>query len=197
MHFAPGLSDNAAFNLPAMPANAYLGLYIDGEGPSGIIRDLPANETAYFRFLPMIYPYLIKEAPDTFVVQFGGGISTAVALKSDSKSVTVAEGNPAVLGAFRNDKVLRDFTGDILDNPKLKVIDYEGRLYPRQHHGPLRHRRPEPRQLCRPVEPRRLRHRREVRLLARGHDELHARAETRAASCRSRCGTRRSRPSRC
>jgi|SoiMethySBSTD1v2_1073268.scaffolds.fasta_scaffold13451_2 hypothetical protein len=129
LHFAPGLSDNAAFNLPTMPANAYLGLYIDGEGPSGIIRDLPPNETAYFRYLPMIYPYLIKQAPDTFVVQFGGGISTAVALKSNSKSVTVAEGNPAVLSAFRNDKGLRDFTADVLRNPKVKVIDYEGRLY--------------------------------------------------------------------
>ena len=129
LHFAPGLSDNAAFNLPTMPANAYLGLYIDGEGPSGIIRDLPANETAYFRYLPMIYPYLIKQAPDTFVVQFGGGISTAVALKSNSKSVTVAEGNPAVLDAFRNDQGLRDFTGDVLNNPKVQVIDYEGRLY--------------------------------------------------------------------
>ena len=129
LHFAPGLSDNAAFNLPAMPANAYLGLYIDGEGPSGIIRDLPATETGYFRYLPMIYPYLIKRAPDTFVVQFGGGISTAVALKSGSKSVTVAEGNPAVLSAFRNDKGLREFTGDVLNNPNLKVIDYEGRLY--------------------------------------------------------------------
>src|SRR6195256_3755666 len=129
LHFAPGLSDNAAFSMPTMPANAYLGLYIDGEGPSGIIRDLPANETAYFRYLPMIYPYLIKEAPDTFVVQFGGGISTAVALKSNSKSVTVAEGNPAVLGAFSYDKGLRDFTGDVLNNKKIKVIDYEGRLY--------------------------------------------------------------------
>ena len=39
LHFAPGLSDNAAFNLPSMPANAYLGLYIDGEGPSGICPD--------------------------------------------------------------------------------------------------------------------------------------------------------------
>src|SRR5215813_14593071 len=129
LHFAPGLSDNAAFNLPSMPENAYLGLYIDGEGPSGIIRDLPASETAYFRYLPMIYPYLIKQAPETFVVQFGGGISTAVALKSGSKSVTVAEGNPAVLAAFRNDKGLREFTGDVLNNPNVKVIDYEGRLY--------------------------------------------------------------------
>src|ERR1700730_13361352 len=129
LHFAPGLSDNAAFTLPKMPDNAYLGMYIDGEGPSGIIRDLSPADTAYFLFLPMVYPYLIKSAPDTFVVQFGGGISTSVALKMNSKSVTVAEGNPAVLDAFRIDKGLRDFTGDVLNNPKLKVIDYDGRLY--------------------------------------------------------------------
>jgi len=129
LHFAPGLSDNAAFNLPKMPANAYLGMYIDGDGPIGIIRDLPPEETVYFRFLPMVYPYLVKERPDTFVVQFGGGISTSVALRSGSNSVTVAEGNPAVLNAFRTDKGLRDFTGDILNNPKVRVIDYDGRLY--------------------------------------------------------------------
>jgi len=129
LHFAPGQSDNAAFNLPNMPANAYLGLYIDSEGPSGIIKDLPASETAYFKYLSMYYPYLLKEKPDTFVVQFGGGLSTAVALKSGSEHVTVAEGNPAILTAFREDKGLRDFTGDILNNPKVTVIDYDGRLY--------------------------------------------------------------------
>jgi spermidine synthase len=129
LHFAPGLSDNAAFNLKEMPKNAYLGLYIDGEGPSGIIRDLPPGQTAYFRFLAMNYPYVIKHAPDTFVVQFGGGISTVVALHSNSRSVTVAEGNPAVLKAFTHDRGLREFTGDILRNPRLTVIDYDGRLY--------------------------------------------------------------------
>src|SRR5262245_15534838 len=129
LHFAPGLSDNAAFSLPKMPENAYLGMYIDGEGPSGIIRDLPPNETVYFRFLPMVYPYLIKPSPDTFVVQFGGGISTSVALRMNSATVTVAEGNPAVLAAFRTDKGLRDFTGDVLKNPKVKVVDYDGRLF--------------------------------------------------------------------
>ncbi len=129
LHFAPGQSDNAAFNLPNMPANAYLGLYIDSEGPSGIIKDLPANETAYFKYLSMYYPYILKQKPDTFVVQFGGGLSTAVALKAGSEHVTVAEGNPAVLTAFREDKGLRDFTGDVLNNPKVTVIDYDGRLY--------------------------------------------------------------------
>ena len=129
LHFAPGLSDNAAFNLPEVPENAYLGLYIDGEGPSGVMRALPADETAYFRFLPMYYPYLLKASPSTFVVQFGGGISTAVALRSGSRTVTVAEANPAVLDAFLNDPGLRDFTGDILHDPKVSVIPYEGRLF--------------------------------------------------------------------
>jgi SAM-dependent methyltransferase len=129
LHFAPGQSDNAAFNLKTMPANAYLGLYIDSEGPSGVIKDLPAEETPYFRFLPMFYPYVLKQAPETFVVQFGGGISTAVALKSGSSHVTVAEGNPAILTAFREDAGLRAFTGDVLHNPKVSVVDYDGRLY--------------------------------------------------------------------
>ena len=137
LHFAPGLSDNAAFNLKKMPSNAYLGLYLDSEGPSGIIKDLPDDETAYFQYLPMYYPYVIKKDPDTFVVQFGGGISTAVALKEGSKRITVAEGNPAILTAFRLDKGLREFTGDILHNPKVTVIDYEGRLYVR--HTPHRY----------------------------------------------------------
>jgi len=129
LHFAPGLSDNAALNLASMPTNAYLGLYVDSDGPSGIMRALPPAETAYFRYLPMIYPYLVKEAPDTFVVQFGGGISTAVALASGAKRVTVAESNPAVLAAFRSDPVLRDFTGDILHRDQVRVVDYDGRLY--------------------------------------------------------------------
>jgi spermidine synthase len=129
LHFAPGQSDNAAFNLKNMPANAYLGMYIDSEGPSGIIKDMPAEETPYFRYLPMFYPYVLKQAPETFVVQFGGGISTAVALKSGSSHVTVAEGNPAVLTAFREDPGLRAFTKDVLRNPKISVIDYDGRLY--------------------------------------------------------------------
>ena len=126
LHFAPGLSDNAGFNLPTMPANAYLGLYIDGDGPIGVMRDLTDKETAYFRFLPMVYPYVIKSAPKTFIVQFGGGISTEVALHSGAKDVTVAEGNRAVLEAFHDD-VIRNFTGDILS--KVRVIGYEGRHF--------------------------------------------------------------------
>ena len=126
LHFAPGLSDNAGFNLPTMPANAYLGLYVDSDGPIGIMRDLSDKETAYFRFLPMVYPYLVKPSPKTFIVQFGGGISTEVALHSGARDVTVAEGNRAVLEAFHADAI-RNFTGDVLS--KVRVIPYEGRHF--------------------------------------------------------------------
>ena len=126
LHFAPGLSDNAGFNLPTMPVNAYLGLYIDGDGPIGIMRDLTDKEAAYFHFLPMVYPYIIKSAPKTFIIQFGGGISTEVALHSGAKDVTVAEGNRAVLEAFHADAI-RNFTGDILS--KVRVFGYEGRHF--------------------------------------------------------------------
>jgi len=129
LHFAPGLSDNAGFNLPEMPANAYMGLYIDSDGPIGVMRHLSAKESAYFRFLPMYYPYVIKKAPKTFITQFGGGISTEVALATGSKDVTVAEGNRAILAAFR-DPVFKTFTDDVLS--KVRVIDYEGRHFLQQ-----------------------------------------------------------------
>jgi spermidine synthase len=74
----------------------------------------------------MYYPYVIKKAPKTFITQFGGGISTALALRSGAKDVTVAEGNRAVLAAFR-DPAIKNFTGDILG--KARVIDYEGRHF--------------------------------------------------------------------
>jgi hypothetical protein len=127
LHFAPGLSDNAGFNLPEMPANAYMGLYIDSDGPIGVMRHLSAKETAYFRFLPMYYPYVVKKDPaKVFVTQFGGGISTEVALAEGAKDVTVAEGNRAILQAFQGD-VFKDFTDNILG--KVHVVDYEGRHF--------------------------------------------------------------------
>ena len=177
LHFAPGLSDNAAFSLPKMPENAYLGMYIDGEGPSGIIRDLPAEQTVYYRFLPMVYPYLIKQAPDTFVVQFGGGISTSVALRNNSKSVTVAEGNPAVLDRLPHRQGIARFHRRRAPQSESARRRLRRPALSRAYRGALRRHRPEPRGFRRPVEPRRLRHRREVLLYARGDDQLHARAQ--------------------
>src|SRR5262249_37058682 len=55
--------------------------------------------------------------------------STAVALRSNARTVTVAESNPAVLKAFMADPALGAFTGHILNQPQLQIVDYEGRLF--------------------------------------------------------------------
>jgi hypothetical protein len=60
-------------------------------------------------------------------VQFGGGISTMVALHSHASSVTVGESSPALLRAFRDSDILKRFTNDILG--RVTVIPYDGRLF--------------------------------------------------------------------
>jgi hypothetical protein len=127
-HFAPGLSDMAAVNLPTMPIDAYLGMFIDGDGPIGIIKSLPPEQTAYYRFLPMYLPYVVKTAPTVFVTQFGGGISTSLALRSGATAVTVAESNPLLLQAVRDPKIA-EMTGHMLDDPRIRVVPFAGRLY--------------------------------------------------------------------
>ena len=128
-HFAPGLSDNAALNLKEMPKNAFLGMYIDSDGPIGIIKALRREQAEYFEYLPMYLPYVLKKTPEVFIVQLGGGISTKVALHAGARRVTVAEGNPTLLHTLRDVKLIRRLTGDPLGDKRVKVIPFDGRLY--------------------------------------------------------------------
>lgn len=128
MHFAPGLSDNAAFNIPEVPPNIYVGLYLDGDGPEGIMRDLPPQDSAYFDYLPAHYPYVLKKHAKTFVVKLGGGISAKVALQAGSETVTAAEANPAILSALRAPK-LKAATSNLLANPRLHIVNEDARIF--------------------------------------------------------------------
>jgi spermidine synthase len=130
-HFAPGLSDNAAINLKEMPKDAYLGLFIDSDGPIGVIKKLPEAQKAYFEYLPMYLPYVLKKEPQVFVVQLGGGISTEVARAVGARKITVAEGNPAILATLRDTKRIADATDNPLKDPRVTVVEYDGRLYVR------------------------------------------------------------------
>ncbi|MEW5724424.1 MAG: hypothetical protein AB1896_15040 [Thermodesulfobacteriota bacterium] len=131
-HFAPGLSDSASLYLEEMPKEAYLGLYIDGDGPIGLMKNLTEKQAEYIRFLPMAMPYLLKKDPAVLVMQFGGGISTNVALKMGASRVTVAEGNPMIVRAVRDNPYIARFTGRILENPKVELRETDGRIIARQ-----------------------------------------------------------------
>jgi hypothetical protein len=128
-HFAAGLSDNAALNLEQMPKDAYLGLYVDSDGPIGIMKKLPPSLEAYFRYLPIYLPYVIKSKPDVFAVQYGGGISTQVALAAGASRVTVAEGNPQILHTLRDEPAITALSGNPLSDPRVTVIPFDGRLH--------------------------------------------------------------------
>ncbi|MBF0417076.1 MAG: hypothetical protein HQL86_02365 [Magnetococcales bacterium] len=130
-HFAPGLSDMASLSMEELPGNTYLGLYLDSDGPIGIMKELKQDHRAYYGFLPLSMPYLVRPNPEAvFVVQFGGGISTRVALESGAAQVKVAEGNPMILDAFAVPEI-RQFTGDILADHRLKIVPMDGQLYMR------------------------------------------------------------------
>jgi spermidine synthase len=131
-HFAPGLSDAATLYLDRLPENAYLGMYVDSDGPMGIMRKLPPEEAAYLEFLPLSLPYLVKPDPEVLVMQFGGGISTHVALRMGAAHITVAESNPLIIHAMRDNPAIAGFAGHILEDPRVGLIEADGRVYVRQ-----------------------------------------------------------------
>ena len=128
-HFAAGLSDNAALNLEKMPKDAFVGLYVDSEGPIGVMKKLPRKQEAYFEFLPNYLPYVIKPNPSVFIVQNGGGISTRVAFAAGAPKVTVAEGNPELVKALRDVPAITTLTGKPLADPRITLVPFDGRLF--------------------------------------------------------------------
>ncbi|MEI7904057.1 MAG: hypothetical protein WCI43_01420 [Candidatus Firestonebacteria bacterium] len=127
-HFAPGLSDMAAVKLKNMPKNAYLGMFIDSDGPIGLAKKLKPEEEAYFDYLPGSMPYRVSKPQKVFISQLGGGLSTQIALKEKAGSVVISESNPVIPEIFKNNKFIKEFTGDFLRNPRVSLLPYEARI---------------------------------------------------------------------
>lgn len=128
-HFAPGLSDNASLNLTTMPKDAFLGLYIDGDGPIGVMRKLHRNEEKYIDYLPMSAPYLLLHDPKVLLLKLGGAISVFTALYHHADRVDVVEPNPDLIHMLRDVPFFKRFTGDVLANPRVHVYNTEPRAY--------------------------------------------------------------------
>ena len=128
-HFAPGLSDNASLNVKSMPENAFIGLYIDGQGPIGIMRKLKPDEEAYIDYLPMSAPYLLLNKPNVLLLQLGGGIGVYDALYHKAQSVSVAEPDPALIHMLKDVPFFRQYTSDILRDPQVHIYNVEPRAF--------------------------------------------------------------------
>src|SRR5208337_1359876 len=128
-HFAPGLSDNAGVSLPSMPRNAFLGLFVDGNGPVGVMRKLAPEEEGYVDFLPMSAPYHVLSRPRVLLLKLGGGAGVHTALHNGAGSVWVVESNPDLLHMLRDVPFFRDYTGGFLRDPRVHLVRSEVRAF--------------------------------------------------------------------
>jgi len=128
-HFAPGLSDNAVFYIDEMPNDAFWGMYVDNNGPIGIMRRLKPGEERYIDFLPMSAAYAVLDKPDVLLVRLGGGFSAYAALHHQAESVTILEPNPVITRIGRDVPAVREFNGDLLRDPRVRLIEEEPRAY--------------------------------------------------------------------
>jgi len=128
-HLAPGLSDNASSGVAKMPTDAFLGLYVDGDGPIGIMRRLAKDEESYFDYLPMAAPYLLLKEPRVLLLRMGGGIGAYAALYHGAKDVTIVEPDPALVHMMRDVPFFRRYTGDLLADSRVDLERTEPRAY--------------------------------------------------------------------
>ncbi|MHB8630007.1 MAG: spermine/spermidine synthase domain-containing protein [Aggregatilineales bacterium] len=128
-HFAPGLSDNASLNIQSMPENAFLGLYIDGQGPIGVMRNLQPAEKAYFDYLPMTAPYLLLREPDVLFLRLDGGLGIASALYYQAQTISAVEPDPMLIDILKNDQFIKQFNGNLLNDRRLTIYNTEPRAF--------------------------------------------------------------------
>lgn len=128
-HFAPGLSDNAALRIPVMPEQPYWGLFVDGEGPIGIMGRLRENEQVYMDYLPMAAPYTMIANPDVLLVNLSGGINAQIARYKGARRIDIVEPSREMIRLLRDDPNVSRFTGKLLESGEISVFQGEGRAW--------------------------------------------------------------------
>jgi SAM-dependent methyltransferase len=128
-HFAPGLSDNAALSVSAMPNQPYWGLFVDGSGPIGIMGSLRPGEQEYMDYLPMAAPYTMLREPDVLLIELGGGINAQVARYKGARTIDIVEPSTEMIRLLRDDPNVSRFTGALLKSEQIRIIQGEPRAF--------------------------------------------------------------------
>jgi spermidine synthase len=97
----------------------------DGGAPS-ILLDIPNLETADFTDHTIFgVPYWISSNPRVLIIGLGGGPDVQAALHAGASSVTGVEINPQMIEIVS--KTFSDFTYDLYEDPRVTVIEGDGR----------------------------------------------------------------------
>jgi SAM-dependent methyltransferase len=112
-----------------MPENAFLGLYVDGNGPVGVMRKLNSGEERYLDFLPMSAPYLILSHPRVLVLKLGGGAGVHTAMHNGAREIWVVESSPDLIRMLKDTPYFRAYTGGMLEDKRVHLVQGEVRAF--------------------------------------------------------------------
>jgi hypothetical protein len=129
LHFLPGLSDNAYLEIDKMPAQPFWALYVNGNGPTGIMGALKEDELEYLDYLPNSIPYRVLKKPDVLLIHLSGGIGVQNALYQGVGRLAVVENNPGLIKLLKDDPVITGFNGDFLNDPRIELHEGEARAF--------------------------------------------------------------------
>lgn len=121
---APGLSLGYMGPLPRQR-----GLFVDGDGPSGIVDLTGIGEQeldAFADHLPVALAYRLRPAARALVLEPRGGLEVHVALQMGATTVTVVENNSLAIDA------VRAFGSGLYDDPRVTTVVAGGRSYLRR-----------------------------------------------------------------
>lgn len=123
IHSAPGLS----LKFPDPPPKQ-LGITIDGDNLTPItFYDKTKSTTDFLYHLPSSIAYKLKPNSGVVLINPGGGLDILNALQNNCKRITVVEKNPILINLLKEN--YRDFSGNILNSPKVEVINENDRNF--------------------------------------------------------------------
>jgi hypothetical protein len=123
IHSAPGLSLKYPITIPKQ-----MGVTTDGNDISPItFYDETKNTTDFLNYLPSCIAYMLKPDSKVVLLNPNGNLDILSALQHNCKEIVVVEENPILTNLLKED--FKDFSGNILDLPNVKVINEKGRNF--------------------------------------------------------------------
>lgn len=120
-----GLS-GSGFNCPIQPPPQG-GLTVDGDDVNYIHQvEHRFTDVAYTDCLLGSLPYRLRPGARALVLEPRGGADVVTALAQGANHVTVAEGNPLIVEAVREQG---DWAGDLYNDPRVRVVTEQGRSF--------------------------------------------------------------------
>jgi spermidine synthase len=126
IRYAPGLSFSYGGNIPSM-----LDVFLDGERVGTIINVHDSSYSSVLDHSITSLPYRIQPSSNVLIVGAGTGNDIHMAKHFRSRQITGIEMNPGLVELM--EKELVDFTGNIVREGNVKIINAEARSFFSRH----------------------------------------------------------------